>query len=213
MKKIIIAFFLVFLLFSCKDDDMKNDIKDDNGLKSVTINFDTDGGSEVLSVTITYASKLAPVKTEKEGYSFQGWYLDRGFKTQFNFEKPLKAQSAYKDSIILYAKLSQKLYRVTYDGNGNTRGQVPVDDNLYAEGDKFIAAWNGFERPTKNEAPLGAWELIGNVKNVVRPYPDGFQGIYLKEGTYLLWGGSISEITIDINDIKLKARYMYEDQN
>jgi PBP1b-binding outer membrane lipoprotein LpoB len=27
-----------------------------------------------------------------------------------------------------------KIYKVTYYGNGNTSGEVPVDDNLYAEG-------------------------------------------------------------------------------
>jgi hypothetical protein len=35
-----------------------------------------------------------------------------------------------------------KIYKVTYDGNENTEGEVPVDDNLYAEGDSFKPAWN-----------------------------------------------------------------------
>jgi len=35
-----------------------------------------------------------------------------------------------------------KIYKVTYDGNGNTEGEVPTDDNLYAEGDTFKPIWN-----------------------------------------------------------------------
>jgi len=30
-----------------------------------------------------------------------------------------------------------KIYKVTYDGNGYTGGNLPVDNNLYAEGDTF----------------------------------------------------------------------------
>jgi len=206
MKKIIIALSLVFLLFSCNDDDMSKHSNNDND--DVTITFDTGIGSEVTSVTITYASKLDPVETEKDGYSFQGWFLDSGFKTQFDFGKTLKAQITYKDSITLYAKLSEKLYKVTYDGNGNTFGVVPVDNNLYAEGDTVhLIDQAAGTKPQKDGVRLGGWEIIGNFKSAIKLLNPEAYGISLEEGTGLIFAGSDEIIIISANNIVLKARY------
>jgi uncharacterized repeat protein (TIGR02543 family) len=108
--------------------------------KYVTINFNTDGGDNIPSVTVSYDSSLQPMETVKEGFSFKGWFLDEN--SPFDFEKPISKQITYQENITLYAKFSPKLYRVIYDGNGNTEGEVPVDDNLYAEGDTLKPAWN-----------------------------------------------------------------------
>jgi hypothetical protein len=91
-----------------------------------------------------------------------------------------------------------KIYRVIYNGNGNTEGEVPVDDNLYAEGDVlFPLLWNGDMK--KDGWGFAGWELIGNVKQVKRPHST------LSNGNIRL--SSISEITLDKNNIELKGLY------
>ena len=43
-----------------------------------TVDFDTDGGSQVPSVKVMYSEKADPETTPvKEGYTFTGWYTDR----------------------------------------------------------------------------------------------------------------------------------------
>jgi len=201
MKKILIPVLflcIISLMGGCKESEEE---------KNVTINFDADGGGEISSVTIPYDSALDPVKAEKEGYSFQGWFLDKGFTKKFDFEKPLKDQFDYQESVTLYAKFSQKLYRIIYDGNGNTEGEVPVDDNLYAE-DDVIWPLKWGTNMKKNGYWLGAWELIGEVKSVERvgevPYPSVNGSLPLIRRPY--W----YRITIGTNDITLKAKYNNE---
>ena len=58
-------------------------------------------------------------------------------------------------------KEPQKIYRVIYDGNGNVYGTVPVDDNLYATGDRF---WT--ESAGTTYADL---ELLEKYPELVRP--------------------------------------------
>ena len=127
-------FYLVSIVFfsTCYNERME-----------VLIQFDTDGGTEIASQNILYNALINPVEPpEKEGYSFKGWFFDQEFTRAFDLEKTIEEQCSYTDTITLYAKFLPRLYRVTYDGNGNTEGEVPVDNNFYAEGDIASVKWN-----------------------------------------------------------------------
>ena len=64
-----------------------------------TVKFDTNGGSSVSSATVTKNAKVAEPKTpEKEGYTFNGWYIDEELTEKYDFE------SKVTKNFTLYAK-------------------------------------------------------------------------------------------------------------
>ncbi len=88
-RRIILLFLLMLFLASCSQDNT-----------GLTINFETYGGSTVESVEITETGEYPKLDNPtKDGYVFDGWYLDEGFIEPFN---PLVLLSG-KD-ITLHAK-------------------------------------------------------------------------------------------------------------
>ena len=74
--------------------------------KTVTINFDSNGGSEVSAITQLYGTVLtAPANPVREGYTFNGW----------DIEVPPTMPAA---SIIITAKWTVNTYTVTFDADG-----------------------------------------------------------------------------------------------
>jgi len=64
-----------------------------------TVSFDSNGGSEVDSETVTYKGKATkPSDPTKEGYTFKGWYTDSSLTTEYDFN------SEVTEGMILYAK-------------------------------------------------------------------------------------------------------------
>lgn len=105
MKKLFAFIFcivLTFALVACnKRDDNKND--DKAAEKSITVNFETNGGSAIASQTLKLdaegkVSFTLPADPLKSGFDFAGWYLDSSFTTEF------KSLDLTKDSVTLYAK-------------------------------------------------------------------------------------------------------------
>ena len=65
-----------------------------------TVTFDTDGGTEIPSVTVPYGQRVAkPADPEKADVLFYGWYADEDFEYEFNFEKRMIV-----DDTTVYAK-------------------------------------------------------------------------------------------------------------
>ncbi len=69
----------------------------------------------------------------KAGYSFSGWnWLPDGSGTTYTQAQTFTMGSA---NVILYARwTANPTYTVTYNGNGNTGGSVPVDSTDYEQG-------------------------------------------------------------------------------
>ena len=69
------------------------------GTTRYTVKFDTDGGSEIASKTVTRNSKIAePTAPEKEGYTFMGWFTDESLTVAYDFD------SKVTKHFTLYAK-------------------------------------------------------------------------------------------------------------
>lgn len=93
MKKNLLSLtllFLVFILVSC-DKKVEN--------KMVKVLFETNGGTNVPSISVEVGSKISKPKTEKEGYESDGWYLDKDFNEEWIFE-----ENTVNKDITLYIK-------------------------------------------------------------------------------------------------------------
>lgn len=75
-------FFVVTLLASCEQTKQVQDIKNDDDANDAmtqkyTVRFNSDGGTFVESQTVKFGDKaVEPPVPKKEGYTFNGWYLD-----------------------------------------------------------------------------------------------------------------------------------------
>jgi uncharacterized repeat protein (TIGR02543 family) len=127
-----------------------------------------------------------PGNLVKTGYTFEGWYITEG-EVVTSFPMP-----AY--SVTLYAKWAEAgelpigpppapTYTVSYDGNGNTGGEVPVDGNQYEE-----AA----------EVPVP-----GNPGNLVKTG-------YTFEGWYMTAGEVVTSFRMPANPVTLYAKWAEE---
>ncbi|MFF2179474.1 InlB B-repeat-containing protein [Lysinibacillus sp. NPDC058147] len=86
---------------------------------SYTVTFDTNGGSKVPSQSVGAGELVkAPSTPVKEGYTFAGWYKDKGLTEAWNFNRDVVTKD-----ITLYAKWSKISYIVTFDTNGGS--EVP----------------------------------------------------------------------------------------
>lgn len=88
--------------------DCKNVIK-----KLVTINFDTNGGSEIAPITRKETTLLPAIGTPaKGGYIFDGWCTDAQCNNRF------VSKTVPTEDITLYAKWKPATYTVTFNVNG-----------------------------------------------------------------------------------------------
>lgn len=87
-----ITIFLVLTLSACSDSI--------DNVKTITVTFDTMGGSEIGQITINENSKIPelPSNPLRPCFSFDGWYLDDSYTIHFLEDQVLN------DNITLYAK-------------------------------------------------------------------------------------------------------------
>lgn len=72
--------------------------------QTITVNFDTDSGSEIKAQTIEKGNVIEePKEPVREGYTFEGWYLSEDSTDEFDFSTKLD-----KDTT-LYAKWSMNV--------------------------------------------------------------------------------------------------------
>ena len=67
-----------------------------------TVTFNTNGGSAIDSQTVESGQKATkPADPTKEGYTFEGWYVDANYSAEFNFD------TAITEDTTIYAKWSE----------------------------------------------------------------------------------------------------------
>lgn len=85
----------------------------------------------------TSATVLAKGDLAKEGYKFVGWNtLSDGSGDRYNAGD----QILLPYNIDLYAEWEQEKYKLNYNGNGNTSGELPVDNTDYLFGENAAVA-------------------------------------------------------------------------
>ena len=118
MAVLILSILFVFQLAACgktptPDDDNKEQTT------YFTIRFNTNGGTSVKSIKIKKGEAITlPDSPTKEGYIFDGWYLDDGFVEQFNATQTISA------NITVYAKWrlpnDNEIY-ISFDTDGGSK--------------------------------------------------------------------------------------------
>ena len=104
MKKhllILIAIMVIICVAMLAGCDMFKGSQDPNDDEKITftVTFDTQGGSQIDPITVGEGEALTlPQTPTKEGYIFDGWYLDDSFVEQFNATQTISA------NITVYAK-------------------------------------------------------------------------------------------------------------
>ncbi|MCQ2753333.1 MAG: InlB B-repeat-containing protein [Bacilli bacterium] len=152
--------------------------------KFLTVDFDSNEGSAVESITGIQigATISAPSNPTKDGYVFNGWYLDdETFKNKFNFTK-----THVSSSFTLYAKWIENSNKVTITLDAGRSGFIETTD-----GDRYYS----FE--VEKGATWGDLEerLIGGAK----PMND-----------FLYWtinGAMIAEDAVINDAVELEAVY------
>ena len=83
--------------------------------KKVVIKFDSDGGVVVESIEIKKGETINLPNTTKEGFIFNGWYLDNtkvSNETKYDKDTTLKAN---------WLKENAKTFTITFDSNGGSK--------------------------------------------------------------------------------------------
>ena len=103
--------------------------------KNFTVTFETNGGSEVNSVS-SYIVKESP-ETTKANKSLSGWYLDSEYKDENKVTFPFYPT----EDVTLFAKWVSEMYTITYDSNRATGGTVPKTVQV-EKGSSFVISAN-----------------------------------------------------------------------
>ena len=103
--------------------------------KNFTVTFETNGGSEVNSVS-SYIVKESP-ETTKVNKSLSGWYLDSECKDENKVTFPFYPT----EDVTLFAKWVSEMYTITYDSNRATGGTVPKTVQV-EKGSSFVISAN-----------------------------------------------------------------------
>jgi len=126
MRKELIVFIMVFILIACEAEE------------PVMIHFDAQEGSFIASIDQSdYNEHPTP---QKDGYIFEGWYLDQDYETAYEH------YMRFEEDQTLYAKWTRNYHRIAfYIGNdlmaikhteNNTLNQLP--DPIEKKGYTFV---------------------------------------------------------------------------
>lgn len=127
-----------------------------NGNSSTGGTAPTDATFYVTGASVTVAPQGTLVRA---GYTFNGWNTAaNGSGTArpvgSNFAMPLTA-------VTLFARWTANQNTLTYDGNGNTGGSVPVDNNTYATG-STVNADNNTGNLTRTNFEFLGWNTTAS---------------------------------------------------
>ncbi|NBJ47424.1 hypothetical protein C6N01_14670, partial [Enterococcus faecalis] len=95
----------------------------DSSEQSLSLKFDTMGGSEISAIETIYGNVWTePKEPIKQGYTFEGWYEDTEYTKEFNFSKPATK------TMTIYAKWG----KVNFDVNNYHIGDYNITGRFSA---------------------------------------------------------------------------------
>lgn len=107
--------------------------------KTYTVTFNVDGGSSVPAQEVKAGEKATkPEDPTKEGFTFKGWYTDSTFGTEFDFSKPINANTTVYAKFEEDEALSSDTSVIAVSAHKGTIGDtVPMTANINNEEGKI----------------------------------------------------------------------------
>ena len=102
------------------------------GIGMVDVAFMADGESYTTATQKIGSRTVLPDEPLKNGYTFDGWYLDEGV-----WNEPFEADKRIFDDVTVYAKYSIITYSITYEAIGGTHSNpatYTVEDEIVLSG-------------------------------------------------------------------------------
>ncbi|TQS82681.1 MAG: hypothetical protein A3Q59_04155 [Methanomethylophilus alvi] len=165
---------------------------------SSSIVFDTLGGSDVQPVRGVPGTPVSePSAPVRDGYSFSGWYIDKGYSAPYSFTV------LPEGPVTIYAKWSLVEYSVTYNLDGGT-----LDGAI--SGFTIETPDIHLPEPVKTYYSFLGWydgEVQGNKVTVI---PSGTIG---NLELYARWSPTIYTVTFNDGTTTTEREYTVEDQN
>ncbi|MCB9498620.1 MAG: leucine-rich repeat protein [Bacillales bacterium] len=153
------------------------------GINQYTISFNSNGGSEVSSISGNYGSDVtAPIDPAKEGYAFSGWYSDSDLSDSYTFS------TIPSSSLTLYAKWSINEYTITYVLNEGTNNALNPSTYTVVSEDIDLSD------PVKAGYTFIGWYSDSTLENPVSSIASGSVG---NKTLYAKW--NINEYIISFN--------------
>ena len=115
------------------------------GSVSYTVSFVVDGEVKKTAELDNFSRVNGYYKPTKEGYTFDGWYLDP------NFTEKLSSDDQLKDDLTLYAKFTRKSYTVEFVGADD----IIIDSQTVFHGEPAIAP----EAPAVSGMRFVGWDV------------------------------------------------------
>ena len=95
----------------------ENIVEPSNKKEEVTITFDTDGGEKIESMKVEKDSEIELPGTNKEGYTFIGWYDgDKKLETKIKVSKDMTVKAKWEE-----IKKEAETMKVSFDSNGGSK--------------------------------------------------------------------------------------------
>ena len=115
------------------------------------VTFNTDGGSDIASVNVEEGKAVTLPSTDptKEGYTFEGWYVDEACTTAYTNQPINGATTLYAK----WAEIVETVYTVTFDTKGGS--EVPAQEVKEDEWGSFTVQKPA--DPTKPYAEFAGW--------------------------------------------------------
>ncbi len=169
-----------------------------------TVSFDTDGGSEITSQTITYGEKAtSPLfNPAKEGYRFDNWYTTDSYDTIFDFDN-----TVITGDTTIYAKWEEPSRKATdiIANQANNLGDYIIDFTRKAVVSDDIATANGNGVNTYTERGETIYYYRGQIDDnnviwankcwkIIRTTATG--------GTKMIYNGEPSDVEVDGETVK-----------
>lgn len=126
--------------------------------EKVTVSYELDGGTLPTDAPKSYIKGEAPdfskVKPTRDGYVFDGWYIDAGFKTAFS------ENAVTGTSVKLYAKWSEAGYTISYELDGGTLPEGAPTKHIPGER-------TSLPFPTKEGFIFDGWYLDADFEEII----------------------------------------------
>ena len=203
--------------------DFVNDIVNENvnlyaswQINQYTITFESNGGTSVDPITQDYDSEIIKPIPSRDGYTFDGWYIDSELTNEFSFEAmPAENVTVYAKWIeIVYVEVTytQDFYFLT-SATSNYSTTVQHTDGYGFPwtllGRQEVGAWMLGNADDGSYIQVNAQNGISSISfDVVRT----FTNINERSGEVFVNGNSIGTFTVDVNS-DVAQNISFEDIN